>query len=329
VHYPTDINLLLDATRKVIQLTTDLCDAKGLSSWRQSNYNIKSLKKLERAAAASKKSRQKKSPTLQDNDKIKEKHNEYINLAQSYVKKAKTTISKLEELKLTPKEIQQIVVIQNFIMHAERQINQIYRRVILGETIPHEEKVFSIFEPHTEWISKGKAGKPVEFGVRVCIMQDQYSFINHSKVMEKLTDEKVALEMIRETKKYFGKIASTSFDKGFHTKENQKEGAKEVDELVMPVKGKPSAEAKEREAKESFKKARLQHSAVESEINGLEVHGLDYCPDRGIKGLKRYVGCAVVARNLQKIGAIIIETENKKIRWKKQRDYNQIYRTAA
>ncbi len=41
--------------------------------------------------------------------------------------------------------------------HAERQIDQIRRRVIGGERIPHDEKVFSIFEEHTQWIRKGKA----------------------------------------------------------------------------------------------------------------------------------------------------------------------------
>ena len=72
-----------------------------------------------------------------------------------------------------------------YIAHAERQIDQIRRRVIYGETIPHEEKVFSIFEPHTEWIGKGKAGVPVELGLRVCVLEDQHRFILHHQVMEK------------------------------------------------------------------------------------------------------------------------------------------------
>ncbi len=57
--------------------------------------------------------------------------------------------------------------IKGFIRHAQRQMDQIERRVIGGEVIPHEEKVFSIFQPHTEWISKGKAGVPVELGLKV------------------------------------------------------------------------------------------------------------------------------------------------------------------
>ena len=56
------------------------------------------------------------------------------------------------------------------------------RRLLQGERIPHQEKVFSIFEP-TRWISKGKAGRPVELGVAVCVVEDQYQFILHHKLL--------------------------------------------------------------------------------------------------------------------------------------------------
>jgi IS5 family transposase len=62
---------------------------------------------------------------------------------------------------------------------------------------------------------------------------------------------------------------------------------------------------KEREHSDEFKRARKQHSAVESAINALEVHGLDVCPDHGIDGFKRYVALAVVARNIQRLGILI------------------------
>ena len=62
-----------------------------------------------------------------------------------------------------------------FVMHAVRQIDQIDRRLLKGKTIPQNEKVFSIFEPHTRWISKSKAGRPVELGVPVCIIEDPHS----------------------------------------------------------------------------------------------------------------------------------------------------------
>ena len=50
------------------------------------------------------------------------------------------------------------------------------RRVIEHEYIAHSEKVFSLFELHTEWINEGKAGVPVELGLRVCVLQDQFGF---------------------------------------------------------------------------------------------------------------------------------------------------------
>ena len=94
-------------------------------------------------------------------------------------------------------KIQQI---QEYIAHAERQIDQIRRRVVKGESIPHHEKVFSIFQEHTEWISKGKAGASQELGLRVCIVKDQFGFILHHRVMQNETDDKIAVPIIQETK---------------------------------------------------------------------------------------------------------------------------------
>ena len=114
------------------------------------------------------------------------------------------------------------------------RIEQIRRRVLLGETIPHGEKVFSIFQPHTEWISKGKAGAPMELGLRVCIVEDQTRFILHHKVMEKISDEQIAVPIVTETKERFGQVVAFSFDKGFHSKVNQAQLTESLDLLALP-----------------------------------------------------------------------------------------------
>jgi hypothetical protein len=196
--------------------------------------------------------------------------------------------------------------------HAERQIDQIKRRVLLGEKIPHDEKVFSIFQPHTEWISKGKAGVPVELGVRVCVLEANTGFILHHRVMEKETDDKIAVPMVIETKHNFPNLKGCSFDKGFHTPQNQIDLKPELDRVVLPKKGRLSLVDKEREYAPEFFSARQQHAAVESAINALEVHGLDMCPDHGIDGFKRYVALAVVARNIHRLGAVIRSIDAKK-----------------
>jgi IS5 family transposase len=205
--------------------------------------------------------------------------------------------------------LQLLSELAGYIGHAERQIDQIRRRVLQGETIPHEEKVFSIFEPHTEWISKGKAGVPVELGLRVCIVEDTHGFILHHKVMEQETDDKVAVEMVAETQRRFANFDQCSFDKGFHSPSNQQELARLLTTVIMPKKGRLSETDQLREHSEEFRCAKRRHSAVESAINALQVHGLDLWPDHGIDGFKRYVGLSVLARNIQKLGAIVLQTE--------------------
>lgn len=141
----------------------------------------------------------------------------YLALAEQHVLRATDTANalKAEGLSATAQQI------EGYLGHARRQIDQIRRRVLQGEQIPHSEKVFSIFEPHTEWISKGKAGVPVELGLRVCIVEDQHRFILHHTVMEQTTDDQVAVPMVQGAQSRFGNVHSMSFDKGFHSPANQ------------------------------------------------------------------------------------------------------------
>ncbi len=198
-------------------------------------------------------------------------------------------------------------------MHAERQIDQIRRRIIDGEVITHSEKVFSIFEPYTEWINKGKSGVFVELGLKVCIMSDQYSFILHHQVMQKQTDEQVAIAMVEATQERFPDFIMASFDKGFYSVRNKQSLSEKLEYLGLPKKGYKSTEDKEFENSEEFKRARSKHARVESDINALEVHGLDRCLDQGLPGFRRYVAIAVTARNLQIIGINLRNKELKKL----------------
>jgi hypothetical protein len=206
---------------------------------------------------------------------------------------------------------------------AERQIDQIQRRVIQGETIPHVDKVFSIFEPHTEWIVKGKAGISQELGLRVCIMEDHHRFLLHHRVMKKQTDELVAVLMVSETKARFSDFSTCSFDKGFHTPDNQTRLREILEVVALPRKGKRSKKVQALESSTEFQQAHNKHSAVESAINALEVHGLDRCPDHGIAGFERYVALSIVARNLQRIGAILTDQERARLERRRKKRLKQ------
>jgi hypothetical protein len=87
-----------------------------------------------------------------------------------------------------------------------------------------------------------------------------------------------------------------------------------LDLAVLPKKGKLSEADKQSEHSEPFIEARRKHPAVESAINALENHSLDRCPDHGLPGFKRYVSLAVLARNIQIIGAFIQKKELEKLK---------------
>lgn len=321
VHYPTDINLLLDAMGKVISLMSVVCAEEGLSDWRQSDHNKRTLKKHYRQAQSLKRSTSKDpKKKAQKEQAIQQAYLDYLNLAASFLDKAEATLEKLRHSS-SISTIGCILEIERYKEHAERQIDQIHRRVILGETIPHDEKVFSIFEEHTEWISKGKAGVPQELGLNVCIVEDQYGFIIHHRVMRKQTDAEVVVPIIREAKALYPNLTGCSFDKGFYSSENVKELSNYLNQLILQKKGKRTQEQTDHELTEEFKEARRQHSAVESAINAVENHGFDRCPDKGFEAFERYVSLAIVARNIQTMGHLL--QQRKQDQEKRRNKYRQ------
>jgi len=307
VHYPTDINLLWDAIRKAVTLTADLSQHSGLSLWRQHAFNLREFRKLFRHTQRLKHS------TSKDETKQALKQQAITGAHEACLQRARELVARIEAtlslLCVSELQIIQVMQIERFVMHANRQIDQIQRRVIKDEKIAHAEKVFSLFEEHTEWVSKGKAGVPVELGLRVNIMEDQHGYILHHQVMENQTDDKVAVSIVRETLARYPELRACSFDKGYHSPANQKDLRELLESVVLPKKGKRNKAEQERESTAEFQAMRCQHSAVESAINALEVHGLDRCPDHGIKGFRRYVALAVVARNIQKLGAELRKQE--------------------
>ncbi len=308
VHFPTDINVLWDAIRKAIQTCATFCDTLDLTEWRQSAYHLRVFKKSYRLIQKLKHS------TSQDEAKQQAKqaqiaaaYQSHLDLAEIHVQRAQATRQRLHVEHGLPAAM--LAGLDAYLAHAKRQIDQIRRRVLQGETIPHDEKVFSIFQPHTEWISKGKAGVPVELGLRVAVVEDQHRFILHHQVMEKTTDDKIAVSLVEHTQTRFPAVKAMSFDKGFHSPGNQTKLKQRLETVVLPKKGRLSEADKARESAPEFVRLRRQHSAVESAINALGVHGLDQCPDHGIDGFKRYVALAIVARNIQRLGAVLREQE--------------------
>jgi hypothetical protein len=104
-----------------------------------------------------------------------------------------------------------------------------------------------------------------------------------------------------------GHIASLSFDKGFPSAADRELLELYIPQVIIPKRGKRTSSDEARESQKTFRALRHQHQAIESDLHSLEQHGLDRCPDKGPEGFERYVGFGVLAYNLHRIGARLLE----------------------
>ena len=225
----------------------------------------------------------------------------------------------LNKLNITLKELQLLDLtdvsihyeLEHYVKMLDKHIDLLERRLIKGEKIPHSEKLFSIFEPYTEWKTKGKRNPSVEFGKNLQVTSDQFHLIIDFEIMEDTSDSNAVIPLSdRVLNKY--KVRSWSFDKGYYSKENKELLSLFIDNLVMPKKGKLNKKEYEEEHKKEFKLLRNKHSAIESNINELGYRGLDKCPDRGYAHYKNYIALGVCAYNLHRIGAELLRQERAK-----------------
>ena len=316
VHHPTDFNLLLDSVRCLIRETERACGAFGIDGWRQHRHLARKAESLHRKVG---KAQLWNSRT----DDVRA----YLKAARAIADKAEDSLAALRETKC-PKGV--LGEIDRLLEHARRFAGQIKHRVIDGEKIPHDEKVFSIHEEHTRWISKGKAGTPVELGgVPVCILEDGNGFALGCKIMWEGGDTDVAVPLVKDCQEAFPGLRGCSFDRGFHSPENRRKLDGSLELNALPKKGRPSAEEKAREAAPAFAAARRKHSGVESAINNLEHRGLDRVRLRGKDGFELAVGLSVLSLNIHRLGTVLRDKERKRLQRAKRRERRERRKCAA
>ena len=191
-----------------------------------------------------------------------------------------------------------------------RKAEDVARRFALaGEQVPVGEKVFSVFEPETELIHRGKTPIPYEFGHRVLVVEDGLGLLVHAEVMGKgETDRDVCRRITEQMQQQFaGSVSSISFDRGFHSPENQEALVDLVPTGCLPTTGCHAAAEQDQAASEAWHKARRRHAGIESAIGALQAgNGFARCRDRGVVGYARYVQLSVLGRNLHTLGRLVV-----------------------
>jgi len=309
VHFPTDLNLLWDACRTCLVLLPRLARPHHQSGWRKAAIWRTQLKTLLRVCGtihhgggAKKRERLEAAVTA------------YLQKAYTLEQKVFASLGELRAQPLSLVEQRTVAEVEYFHEKLIKHLDLIERRVLKGETIPHAENDVSLFEPHTEWISKGKASAPVELGHKVLLTTDQYSLILDYKVMTQSSDVKETLPLADRLLARFGhgSLQSWSVDKGLSAQQDRELFERLIPEVIMPKKGRRSQADQARETQKTFRRLRRQHRAIESDMNALEHHGLNRCLDKGWSGFQRYVGFGILADHLHKIGHRLLEHDRRR-----------------
>jgi hypothetical protein len=300
--------LILDGVRVILGLGVVLAGRFHLAGWRQHEHLLKRVKNITRHIA---RISSRKGPHYQR--RLKKQYRGLLKRARKILRQAQRLCDEVSCRYFDPLVQAQFDRLKTFIERTEQVCNTARRRVLQGEKVPNEEKLFSLFEPHTQLYKRGKAGEPVQFGRLVMISEDAAGFITHHYVLPRDAQERdVVIAQTRIVQERLqGRIEEASFDCGCHSPENQEELAKIIPHPCLPKPGAKQSAAQEATAGITFHKARQRHAGVESAIAALQNgNGLKRCRDRSELGFERYVALAVLGRNLHTLGKLLIRQRN-------------------
>jgi IS5 family transposase len=239
------------------------------------------------------------------------KYRELIRITEQVVQNAKQVIAAAKRIRRV--DVVTGVVIaelrQQILSYCElgsRVIDQTRRRVLQGETVPTEEKVYSIFEPHTDLIKRGKALKPVEFGHKVFLAESAQGLITDYRVLEgNPVDSDHVQSSLDHHKATFERVPDDyAGDRGFYSVENV-QTCKDagVAQVCIPQRGgQKTEEQEELERSPAFKKGQRFRAGIEGRISVLfRGRGMKRCLLKGRQRFEILVGAAVLANNLMRI----------------------------
>jgi len=312
IHYPTDVSLLRDGLRSILRVGARLAHALDAPGWRQHPHWHK---KVRRQARQAEKAAMGKGCNRTAN--MRRAFVALFDTADQLLARAQTLLAQadeaLPEIGLRFQIPLWTYELDDFVAATEQAVDVAKRRILHGERVPKHDKIFSVFEPHTQLINRGKRPNPCEFGHQVLVLEDAQGFVGYYRVMDPgQIDQDLTVPVVAEAQDRFEEIiASASFDKGFHTPENQQELAQLVAHPCLPKKGWRQGAEQAQQADEEFRTARRLHSGVESAIGALmRGNGLDRCRDRTYQGFLRFVGLAILGRNLHVLGKLLIQQTN-------------------
>ena len=299
IHYPTDATLLWDSVRVLTRLLRRLGALRGrrIAGFRnRTRAARRRMQALQRMTARQRLGQQ------------TAKYGQLIAIAEEVVACARSALASgkgsFDDVAIAGLRDE----IGHYCGLAENVIDQARRRVLEGEQVPNDEKIYSIFEPHTDLIRRGKVRTPVEFGHKVLLAESARGLITQYQVLEgNPQDEQHVGRSLERHKKTFGRAPELyGADRGFYSERNLTLCARSGVEVVcIPQSGgKRAAEREAYERTAAFKQGQRFRAGIEGRISVLfRGRGMKRCLAEGVERFEMLIGAAVLANNLMSIAS--------------------------
>jgi IS5 family transposase len=306
IHWPTDSTLLWDAVRVISRLVKRLGEhvPSVLSGFADRTRRARRrMQEISRLSAAERPRQQRR------------KYRDLLGVAAGVVATARAAVATARTAPpADPRAAAVVTALSAEIEHigglAERVIAQTQRRVLDGDQVPVHEKLFSIFEPHTDLIKRGKAHRPVEFGHKVFLAESRRGLITDYRVLDgNPGDEGHVAPSLTQHEATFGHApALYAADRGFYTPANvvALTAAGVGTECVPQRGGGKTPERTAYEKSRAFKQGQRFRAGIEGRISVLlRGRGMRRCPLEGRERFEVFVGAAVLANNLLRIADLL------------------------
>jgi transposase, IS5 family len=314
IHHPTDNTLLWDVVRVVTRLVRRL--AKALELRRIKGF-------CDRTRAARRRMQEiQRMTTRQRHAQQTRTYRALIGIAEEVVVNARAAIEKTGKMRgrdlfadMAIEEIRK--QIEHFCELGSRVIDQARRRVLDGEQVPYGEKIYSIFEPHTDLIKRGKVRTPIEFGHKVFLAESAQGLITQYEVLKgNPSDEIHVTPSLQRHRQAFGRVPELyGSDRGFFSEQNLA-SCKHAGVKVVCIPQRGGKRTHRREAYESsaaFKQGQRFRAGIEGRISVLfRGRGMKRCLAEGRDRFELWVGAAVLANNLMRIAALLTKPSSRR-----------------
>lgn len=314
IHHPTDNTLLWDVVRVVTRLVRRLATALELR-------RIKGFRDRTRSARRRMYEIQRMT-TRQRHEQQTRTYRVLIDVAEEVVGNARAGLEKTRTMRgkdmfadMAIEELRRQIA--HFCRLGDRVIDQARRRVLCGEQVATDEKIYSIFEPHTDLIKRGKVRTPVEFGHKVFLAESAQGLITQYEVLKgNPPDEMHVASSLQRHRQAFGQAPQLyGSDRGFFSEQNLT-SCKHAGVKVVCIPQRGGERTARREAYERsavFKDGQRFRAGIEGRISVLfRGRGMKRCLAEGADRFELWVGAAVLANNLMRIAALLARPSRKR-----------------